>query len=280
MIIEAPTITTPEPGAHKAVPFDVYRTWKALNHSVMEAAHERSPAHAKLAMDTPKEQTDAMAIGTAMHLLILEPDEYAKRSRIMPEINARSSTERAARAAMIASEPSDCIWLTKEDDWALTEMQKNVRANGLARKISGSTGDRELSILSERSGVPVKCRVDKVCPGVALVDLKTTRDASARFFERDAVNRGYHRQAAWYLEIWERLTGEKLPYVIIAVENDAPYGVNTFSLHESLIECGKRQNDELFAAIEPCWKSGVWPSYPERLNEIIAPEWMVKGLGI
>lgn len=270
---------TPPPGFYPSIDFEAYRSWKSLNFHSLEAGRGRAALHVKHAMETTSEPSAALEMGAAIHCAILESERYEAERRILPPINKRSSTERDARQAMIDAEPSR-IWLEQADADAIETIRANVRAFGLARKISGSKGERELSLRWDIDGVPCRGRIDKVCPKVALVDLKSTRNAGPEEFERMAIQYAYHRQAAWYIDGWKAITGETLPYLIVAVENAAPFAVNCFVLDSDLIECGRRENAETFAMVAPCWKSGVWTGYPERLNTLMAPAWLSRRCGL
>jgi hypothetical protein len=272
-------VTTPKPGFYPSIPFDEYRAWSALNNSTMKAAYGRAAIHAYAAMTRSSEPSAAMEMGTAIHCAVLEPSRYEADRRILPEINKKSSVERGERAYLIESEPS-AIWIEKDDADAIEIMRSNIRQYGLARKISGSKGERELSIRWDDDGVPCRARLDKLCPSVAIVDLKSTRDAAPESFERDAVKLGYHRQGAWYVDGWKAITGEVLPYIILAIETSYPFAVNCFVLDADLIECGRRENAETFAMVAPCWKSGVWTGYPEKLNTLMAPTWLSRRCGL
>lgn len=267
-----------QPGKHVGIPFADYLSIKALNSHTLSAAIGRSPLHAKAEMGGGG-SSDAKDFGTAVHAAILEPQHFDAHKRILPPINAHSSTQRAERIRLIESEPS-AFWLERADADNIETIRANVRAFGLARKVSASKGERECTLLWSRDGVPCKARIDKVCPGVALVDLKTTRDASCEAFGRQAVLLRYHNQAAWYVDGWKAVTGETLPYIIVAVENEYPFAVNCFSVDDDLIECGRRENDSAFADVAPCWKSGVWTGYPERLNRLYPPVWLAKKVGL
>ena len=57
---------------------------------------QKSPAHAKWAMEHPAEPTPALAFGTAVHMAVLEPEEFAKNYKVA-QFDARTKEGKAER---------------------------------------------------------------------------------------------------------------------------------------------------------------------------------------
>ena len=66
-----------EPGIYPGTPYDQYAKWNALRVSTLRFA-AYSSKHLKWAMDgrLEREETDALRLGTAIHMRLLEPDRY------------------------------------------------------------------------------------------------------------------------------------------------------------------------------------------------------------
>ena len=215
-------IEPPAPGHYSKVPEATYHGWAAVNKSLLTEV-EKSPMHARWWLDNAGDDpTDAMRIGTLTHLAILEPERYDALP-VIAKIDGRTKEGKAQRETVGA-----CVW--QHESAVIDAMRRNIRASKAAHKVSSTTGERELSLVWLRDGIPCKARIDKVCPGRALVDLKTCRDAGADEFGRAIESYGYHRQAAWYLDGWRELTGESLAYFIIAAQTEPPYPVAVYML--------------------------------------------------
>ena len=61
-----------EPGVYRDIPIDQYHGGSGISKSGLDLIH-RSPALFDLARQSPRPSTPAQALGTAVHLLVLEP---------------------------------------------------------------------------------------------------------------------------------------------------------------------------------------------------------------
>jgi hypothetical protein len=104
-----------------------------------------------------------------------------------------------------------------------------------------------------------------------MYDLKTTQDASVAF-EDSILKYGYHRQAAWYLDAANAAGLGLKEFVLIAVEKDAPFGVQTFALDDSLIAKGRAENRASLALFAECKTSGNWPGYSTITRKVVDSE--------
>jgi len=126
-----------------------------------------------------------------------------------------------------------------------------------------------------RSELACKARIDYVHPGgTALVDLKTTRDASKDAFQRDVWNHGYFRQLAFYRYALTRLSGcDDARAYIVAVEKKAPFAIAVYELTETTLKAGWRQLEDLLATYAECERTGQWPAYSDEAQEMELPHW-------
>lgn len=87
-------------------------------------------------------------------------------------------------------------------------------------------GDKQLIMIGEIEGVPIKCKYDSV-DGNRITDLKTVKSIGDNFYIKDygyrvsfVENWGYDIQAAVYREIYRQNTGDLLPFYICAISKD------------------------------------------------------------
>ena len=277
------TRTPPPPdGFHAGVPFAEYLAWDAINASTLKHAR-RSAAHAKEEIDRPSESSSAMDFGIATHAAILEPDRYAAEMIVRPEWNRRTNAGKEAEAAFYAEHDGRIIVSQDEAD-RIERVRAAVKDSALARKLSGTKGQREVSMVWRQSGLACKGRIDKLIDlgdVYGIVDLKTTRDASEDFFPRDAKARGYHRAGSWYADGIKALTGKEARVFIIAVESEAPHGACAYEISCEALEVGRREFVVAYQRLSEAMKSGVWGNYDGNILRTIEPTpWEMKRVGM
>ena len=98
-------------------------------------------------------------------------------------------------------------------------------------------------------------------------------------FRRDAWKYGYHIQAGFYqMGVAISLGLDRYPpFVFLAVEKSAPYGVAVYSASENFALVGRDRAGELLQRLKACRDAGLgaenWPGYPAELNELELPAW-------
>ena len=96
---------------------------------------------------------------------------------------------------------------------------------------------------------------------VAIVDLKTTTDASREEFRRSIANYGYDVQAAFYTDAVKRAIGREVPFYFLAVESDAPHSVALYRIGQKSIEIGRSKYRMALQLLQWCRENDSWPGY-------------------
>lgn len=248
-----------------------YFAHKAISQSFLRFL-KRSPAHALWQLKHPKEPTDAMLIGTCLHALILEN----KRVFVaLPE--SAKGTSNAAKLVKSAFylEHEGKIILSADDAAKVEAMAESVLNHSGARAILDLGGESELPIFWEENGLTMKGKIDRVNP-LGVIDVKTTKDASLAEFAKSVYNFGYHVQAAHYLA---GAAANGLPcddFIIIAVENEAPYCTALRKIDHVSITEGEQERQELIAKYLKCVKENHWPGYNDEIETVSIPKWGFK----
>jgi len=126
----------------------------------------------------------------------------------------------------------------------------------------------------------------KVRPDIALkaypviADIKTTSDGSYSGFQRMMERFYYHLSAAMYLEICNqskellKATGNIAftKFVMICVENFAPYLVSVYEVDAQYLEIGKLLYRRSIFNLHH-GKNNDWPGYPEEIRILEAPSY-------
>jgi hypothetical protein len=277
-----PAGTVPRVGIYRGVPAEVYHSWPLPSSTILNVAYERSLLHAKMSMSEPKDGR-ALVVGTAAHTLIWEgEEEYRKRFTVGGPIN-----EKTGRPYGVDTQKwldwsrslSGTVQPLHPDEAAEIEsMAVKVSRHPGATAVIASCHHRETSIVFRPfvdSDVLVKCRIDGISENhEAIVDLKSTANASPISFAKSAEHFGYWRQMALYLFAAQSVGFEVENALIVAVEKDGPgcafYRMQSTDLDESLSEVKR-----VIAAWDGAAKSGDWPCYYERATplDLIRPRY-------
>jgi len=251
----------------------------------------RSPAHyyarhlaADLAVEEP---SDAMRLGTLVHLAILEPSAFKSTVAEGPDVSRATRIWKEAEAAA-----GGCELLKPAEMRKIVGIRDAVLAHPIARSIFGGPGLPEASYFWPRQitgrtaqgdgSLWLRARPDFVTDDGFVVDLKTTTDARAETFTRRAWDLGYHVQAALYLEGVSRYNVEAgLPapraFVIVAVETDPPFAVQVFAPDDGLLHLGAQAIDVALSRFVECSAAGDWPSYSREIVPLSPPRWAGSG---
>lgn len=276
---------TPATLAKRTVPFVEGRfdDFPAEDYHAIEAMSTggakkilRSPAHFRLARDTPNEPTDAMEFGTAVHCGVLEPDDFDARICIAPEVNKRTNAGKAEWSYFQQCNEGKII-LSADDMARARKCIDAVRMHPAAQRLLEG-GQNEVSLFwhDGRYKVPCKCRFDILNYGGG-VDLKTTQDASPEGFGRSIAQYLYHAQGAHYNSGAEHILNASLEFfAFIAVESEPPHCVACYTLPTNAMLAGSRLIAEALARYAAALDAGKWPGYPETIQPIQLPRWATR----
>lgn len=238
---------------------------------------KRSPAHCKAYMEDDFEQTPSMLLGSVVHKLVLEPETFDNSYVALPAgIDKRTKAGKEAWNKLEAT--LNGRTLIKAE---LVEHAQLVADSVRSHETAGEylhTGQAEVSCLwqDQEHNFPCKSRFDFLNSDDVIVDLKTTQDASPDEFVKSIYKYGYYRQAAMYCDGFENVTGRKAKgFVFIAVETKAPYAVGVYKLDANSLMLGREEYRELLGQFVQCKRNDLWPAYPEQLQEISLPAWVM-----
>lgn len=164
------------------------------------------------------------------------------------------------------------IVLAPEQHDKVMAMRDSILNDEHASKILSAAEDRELSaVWALQNGLICKGRFDAMdAKGGALVDLKTTDDASAAF-ERKLDDFGYARQSAMYTWGCAALGVTIERFVFLAVEKNPPYAVGVHTLSEASMDLAADELNPLLDGYRECEMTGRWPGYRPRIAGL--PAW-------
>ncbi len=257
---------------------DYHADKSALSSSVLKKMlrdqNTISLAHAKDYMDSPPEQSQAMAMGSALHCAILEPMELLKRFVVMPEMDRRTKSGKEEYAAFMLKN-SGKEFLTEEQRDLVNSMAAAIKGHEDAAKLLCNPEPSEVSLFWEDGELKCKARLDKYLKAEeTIVDIKSTRDASPYAFERDILKMGYWIQAGWYTLAAQANQLPAKKFVFVAVENVRPFGVLVHELDPYYIEAAYQKLIPMVEAYREAVKTNHWPAYSTIRNRVMLPSWM------
>ena len=214
----------------------------------------------KTILDKP---SSAKLLGSCVHCLVLEPDEWDNLFCLRPDVDGRTKAGKEVLAKFAVS------------SLGKTEVKPDVheRAKAMANAVLSvdfihdmiETGIKERAIVWEEHDLMCKCRPDIFVPNYSedcdlILDLKTTDDptpekwASGSSFSPVRKYR-YDLQGTHYAAGAQSLTGRSCVFGIIAIGSEEPHDVYVYDM-TAWLSVGNKHRDLAFAMIRQCGERG------------------------
>lgn len=266
-----------------------YHAIVGASASVLKLMIEKTPAHvyAQYFDQSRKhrESSDAMKIGAAIHMAVLEPEKFAKTYAFL-DADKRTKEGKSAHAEF---EKLGMIALKPETYEMITNVAESVLSKQLAIRLL-QDGHAEKSFIYDDAelGIALKIRPDYLIepcdkwPNGLIVDLKTTEDASPSGFCRAIFSYNYALQAAWYVDVFQKHFGTYMPppFVFLACEKEAPFECGFYEAEEFVIEYGRKQYQSVLPILAECIRTNIWNGYDDGLAELQFTPWQLKTMGV
>ena len=279
-----------EPGVYPGLSERAYDQLDAVRNSLL-TKFARTPAHAREHIEAPDAPTPAMILGQAVHRAILQPDtlnQFFARSTAQEK---RTKADKVAWAEVEAAHP-DCHILRPGEWDHVLRMRDAVWVHPTAQRLLSGPGKVEHTLVwrDKPTDVLCKARLDRLIGHYvsewdqmkwpAIVDVKTTRDASDREFSRSVRSFAYDVQAAHYLAGAEALAPCDRKWVFVCVENVPPHCVRVLELEPAGLELGQKLRRRYLNTYAECIRTDTWPGYGDQVAFIGPPHWAYKEEGV
>lgn len=270
----------PISGLVRNLPARDYHAHPAVNSGMLKPYIKfPTPAHAKDAIENPKEAGEALLRGSVVHTLCLEPHRIDLDYVIEYE-------KLHDKTRLVKNGGSKELWdqMKKDADERLIPIVDNKmwhQAAGMAQSITsheywqlvGKNADKEISVFSQIRNQYVKVRPDAIYSRVIL-DIKTCRfPLTDPKIMQVIASEKYHLSAAMYLEVCKSVGLDVDRFVWVFVESFSPYLCRFFEATPKMLEVGR---DEFYYSLEKhsqCQKQRIWPGYPKDITSIDLPDW-------
>jgi len=244
-----------------------YALVRAVNWSTLREM-QRSPAHYRHRLTTPREDTPAMAMGRLIHTAVLEPDRLPLEYAVWD--GGRRGTN--DYKAWLAQQGRRQIVTVPEYEKALA-IRDAVHAHKVARRLLRyGKAEVPLQWVDPPTRIRCKARLDWL-RGDTFTDLKSTTDIDGRTFGRLAQRMQYHCQLAFYRSGLLATGHKPAPVRIIAVEVEDPFEVAVFEVDEDVLFVGELEVRALLHRVKDCRRKRRWPGRYEQEEALDFPEW-------
>lgn len=273
--------TAQEAGLWNVSAEEYHADHSAVSHSMIDVFGESIPLYAGrfITREIPApEPTPAMALGSLVHLLALEPGLVESRIAIPPAVSRRSNAGKEEHAAFAEANAGKLI-VSQDDVDLAKKIVAGIRRNEAANLILDREGHCEQSIRwKDHTGLPMKARMDKILlpPAKIIADIKTAIDITPAGFGKAMANFGYHRQAALYQDGARAVFGEDFAFVFIVVGKEEPFECACYIVDDDALAQGRRENRRLIEELNQRAASGDWSSrYAAGLQTVGLPRWAI-----
>ena len=255
------------------VPEDAYHADRVLAPTL---GRSLSSSGAKAILDSPARFAwerahpvvkDAYDFGSVAHTLILGGPHPVV-------VDADSWRTKAAQEARDAARADGLVPILAGDYARAEALAAAVREHPVAGAIFAADGLAEQSLywIDDETGVTCRGRIDWLHPR-AIVDLKTSVNASPAKFSRALVDYGYALQAEWYSQGYEAVTGERLPFVHVVVEKEPPHLVAVYQVDAEALAFGADLASQARRLYAECESNDDWPGYSPEIELVSLPAW-------
>jgi len=209
----------------------------------------------------PPKDKKAFAFGSAIHLALLKPDEFAGKVVVPPrDVLAKNGARSTDAYREWAKEQGDAIILTDAEMDTLHRCMESLLSHEQVMHCMAMDRITETPIAATIDGRKWKGIPDIVAKrGGTVIDLKSTGFISEKKFRWQCYDLGYHIQAAWYLRLCEEVY--RKPYttfVFIAIETEPPYRCRCYYLGSRAIQRGNDDIERLLREHDERMASGDW----------------------
>lgn len=245
-----------------------YHSMIGVNCSKL-AAFAKSPAHYLAMIQAgPTPPTPAQRIGSIFHAWVLEGVSPV----VAPNVDRRTRTGKEEWARFVELNEGKEV-VTQEEFDMLGGMGKSILQHQTARVLFlGGLAERSVFFDNAESGLLCKCRPDYLVSN-AIVDLKTTNDASPEGFAKAIFNYRYYVQSAFYLDGVSTISPVYKRFIFVAVEKAPPYAVGVYELDAQAILQGRITYKQELMRLAECVENDSYPGYSDHIETLSLPRW-------
>jgi exodeoxyribonuclease VIII len=231
----------------------------------------KSPVHYINYLNKPRKQTAELTFGSALHCLLLEPNEFSNRYSISRKFDLRKTADKAEYETLLADAESTGKTILQQDLYdEVSQLAHHVNSNqSFVELMFHAEVEQKDNV--ELFGLPF-VRIKDIQSGGYTIDIKTVQDASLQALNKDFFNYQYYIQAAVY-------GGDFAFYV---VEKNPPFYNGLMEVSKEWLEYGQAKLEKLCLAFNHCLENpdsfsksyDFWYEYENKKPIISLPSWV------
>ena len=228
----------------------------------------RSPLHYKHYITEPrKAPSDAMLIGSATDIIVLQPELFDKKIRVYRKFSKRSNADKERwQEMMVEANTNKFTWITEEIHESAKCCAGALTDNIEARKYIDHKGRVQVRIdrVDKEHNIPIVGYLDfEAYDQEVIVDIKTGADVRPdKHIKQTYGDLEYYLQWGCYLDHYQKKYFKFPSFVHINVETTAPYGVSVMVVEPKDEEFGKAEWRGTLKAFRYCLDNKLfWQSY-------------------
>lgn len=241
-----------------------YRRHPAVSRSDLKYL-ELTPLHYRHHMDNPEtKSTPALVFGSAVHKIVLEPDEFYKEYAVKPDGIDRRTKEGKEAYELFLERAEGKTVISEEDYIKAVQMMKAAYKNPVAAELLQGTHEESFFWTDPDTGIDCKIRPDCLTTYQGkpyIVDYKTTDSCADGHFERSCNKYGYKLQAGMYCEGMMQTSFQDYGFAFVAQEKAEPYAVRVYICSPEFIREGYDQFRTLIGTLKWCEDNRKWYGY-------------------
>lgn len=264
-----------------------YHAHKAFSSSQLKALL-RSPAHfyaETIAKEVKVEESTAMAMGTLVHTLLLEPELFDSEFVIGQKFDRRTKQGKEDAETFEKLHQGKTV-ITQDDYDTAQAMVNNLLKLSISQEMQKHHGKTENSFFFTDPAFALSLRVRpdwhiapcEAYPNGLIVDVKTTDDARPQAFSKNCAKYAYDLSCAMYREGFQLCygTAEKPDFIFLVAERNAPFNVKQYKASEQFLSVGESRYHMVKSILAECLLLDEWQGYNADLTEIDMPNYLAK----
>lgn len=274
-------------GIYPGLSYDEYAMIDGINQSYLKEFAKSARTARYWASMGGREQTQAMKFGRALHLAILEPQNYDSEIMAIPKLN---KSTKAGKAAWINFQRASEGRITMDPDERdrIRHIAQSIIEHPSAADLFRNRGANEVSIVwtDPETGLRCKARIDRLTEYrsyTAVMDMKSCQDIEKRAFQATVKKMGYDIQGGFTLmgldvlrPIANGAAGQRV-FAWLAVETEGPFEVGVYEMVDEARRHAQQRVRRMLREIKKCRETGIWPGKcGDGIELLDLAEWVYK----
>ena len=181
-----------------------------------------------------QEHKKAFDTGSAIHSLLLEPENFKNEFSVAPRCDKRTKKGKEDWQKFLDESKGKIVLESADYDNCIKIARSTLNIPEVVNLLKNGVSEKSFFITQE-DGTKMKVRPDRYRADInTIIDVKSCRDASPDAFKRDIASYQYYVQASYYIDT---LGADK--FIFLAVEKTAPYMVGIYELTREDLDRGR-----------------------------------------